>query len=1381
MLQKQLLRPHLKPLFLVIAGIIFLGHVPKVNAQTTPPDSPIDLGGFYWIVRDEGPERMEVDLPVKVQVPAPGRYRLKGWILYNSGNKQLNESFYMLIRDANGQVFYPLDSNTPPAQYKVVPDDSVDGKHRVWRDAGLFYLPKANVDYTVEFHHYAAIWDEYPYFLFEQHYEGKRNAESLNVNWIGLDYEPVVNGAVALDVVGAQKQEVGGTSRDVVLPGESYTYDITVKNMQQDVLRGGRLVSHLPDSVDVANFSLTPDQIAGAALTWNLADIYPGDSLHITFDAAANGQFPPGYTPLVQTTELLLDGDVDLSDNRASAAVFLFNGNGWPKSPTADIGVTIDAKTDSFQVLNGDTIKYVSPGETFNLVLTLENNDSKDAANVFLYNQPPPFVSLTGYSQAPVGEHFGYALWQFATLAAGARISISATATVDTSLKTNGFPLNDVLMAFSENDDNLFNNVAEAPVRLAYEKPVEPSQNVDLAIFYQAFTKNSALIDGRVEQVIQPGDTIQYSLRLRNNGPRDAVNVRTWVDVPDSADFAGFSVSPQYLAFEKHFWFIDHLAAFEERDITFTGTARDSLPGLPFRLPSKAGVYVTADSTLDNNRDSTRVYVTSEIMPSLVDVSVSQNTIVDSMVVFAGDSVKFVQSGKSYRIEVTVKNISLVPAQNVRLLDLFPDSVAASNFNIAPSDAAADSAGWLFPTLPANEQRSISFTATVAGSMPVGANWLINKVVVSAENEIPGTQGDNAAVDSVLNLVASSPQLVDVSVRQTAVADSMITFQGDTVNFVPSGAGYRIDITVANKSEFEAANVRLIDVLPGSVTASNFSLTPSTIGPDSAAWLLASLPAQSDSLISFTATVAGSMPVGANWLINKVVVSAENEIPGTQGDNAAVDSVLNLVASSPQLVDVSVRQTAVTDSALIINGDSVNLVVDSLIYRIDVVVKNLGATAAENVRLVDLFPDSVTVAHFDVDPVAVNGDSAVWQFEALPAQEERTISFAVAVSDSMPAGDHWLVNRATVSAENEDENHLQNNVSLDSVLYRRVPGTVDLHVTQVAVTDSIVSEDGVDTPYVSRGEVFDILITVMNKSSEAANDVVLTEKLAELGVVLSADPTAAETFADSLQWRYDRIDARDKKIVTLHVQLDDNVPSGRHALNYRATISAANEDATGLSDNVALLTVINEVVPPPVTADIRSFPPAVDVGDSIHVDVLVDGLIASYDIWAILADGSLDSTFADNFIAAHSLTPDEWLSVGRGFTLQHLRTDAREEPIIFELRAVDRAGKLVTARTTSMVASSNYLVLDKNVFKSEQEDFLGIRFKLSYRRQATLDIYDLNGRHITRVAQDIYDGGWTTYNWNSLTTDGQKVGSGVYLVTLRSGEFNAFKKFILVR
>ena len=1239
MLQKQLLRPHLKPLFLVIAGIIFLGHVPKVNAQTTPPDSPIDLGGFYWIVRDEGPERMEVDLPVKVQVPAPGRYRLKGWILYNSGNKQLNESFYMLIRDANGQVFYPLDSNTPPAQYKVVPDDSVDGKHRVWRDAGLFYLPKANVDYTVEFHHYAAIWDEYPYFLFEQHYEGKRNAESLNVNWIGLDYEPVVNGAVALDVVGAQKQEVGGTSRDVVLPGESYTYDITVKNMQQDVLRGGRLVSHLPDSVDVANFSLTPDQIAGAALTWNLADIYPGDSLHITFDAAANGQFPPGYTPLVQTTELLLDGDVDLSDNRASAAVFLFNGNGWPKSPTADIGVTIDAKTDSFQVLNGDTIKYVSPGETFNLVLTLENNDSKDAANVFLYNQPPPFVSLTGYSQAPVGEHFGYALWQFATLAAGARISISATATVDTSLKTNGFPLNDVLMAFSENDDNLFNNVAEAPVRLAYEKPVEPSQNVDLAIFYQAFTKNSALIDGRVEQVIQPGDTIQYSLRLRNNGPRDAVNVRTWVDVPDSADFAGFSVSPQYLAFEKHFWFIDHLAAFEERDITFTGTARDSLPGLPFKLPSKAGVYVTADSTLDNNRDSTRVYVTSEIMPSLVDVSVSQNTIVDSMVVFAGDSVKFVQSGKSYRIEVTVKNISLVPAQNVRLLDLFPDSVAASNFNIAPSDAAADSAGWLFPTLPANEQRSISFTATVAGSMPVGANWLINKVVVSAENEIPGTQGDNAAVDSVLNLVASSPQLVDVSVRQTAV----------------------------------------------------------------------------------------------------------------------------------------------TDSALIINGDSVNLVVDSLIYRIDVVVKNLGATAAENVRLVDLFPDSVTVAHFDVDPVAVNGDSAVWQFEALPAQEERTISFAVAVSDSMPAGDHWLVNRATVSAENEDENHLQNNVSLDSVLYRRVPGTVDLHVTQVAVTDSIVSEDGVDTPYVSRGEVFDILITVMNKSSEAANDVVLTEKLAELGVVLSADPTAAETFADSLQWRYDRIDARDKKIVTLHVQLDDNVPSGRHALNYRATISAANEDATGLSDNVALLTVINEVVPPPVTADIRSFPPAVDVGDSIHVDVLVDGLIASYDIWAILADGSLDSTFADNFIAAHSLTPDEWLSVGRGFTLQHLRTDAREEPIIFELRAVDRAGKLVTARTTSMVASSNYLVLDKNVFKSEQEDFLGIRFKLSYRRQATLDIYDLNGRHITRVAQDIYDGGWTTYNWNSLTTDGQKVGSGVYLVTLRSGEFNAFKKFILVR
>ncbi len=1087
--------------FLMMTAIVTIGHISKVSAQI------IWLDQRYWIVRDRGPEGMEADLSPKVQVALPGHYRLKGNILYNSGNQQLNESFYMLVRDENGVIHYPLDPNTSPASYKVVPDDSVDGKHRVWRDAGLFYFPSADMQYTIEFHHYATIWDEYPYFINQQHYEGERNAESLNVDAIELVYEPFVNGAVSLQAKGVRRFDIGGEMSDGVYPGESFIYQITVKNLQEyDIMKDARLVSLLPDSIKVADFSLMPGQVDGRKIIWDLPNISPLDSLQITFTATVEGAFAPGYTPLVKTAQLVQANDSDPTDNLATSKVYVFNSEGWPQTPTADVGVSVIAKTDSFQLSGNDTLKYVKPGEIFDLLLVLENNDIEEALNLFLYNQPPPYLTIQNYSMEPYGQSFGFMQWRFASLLPGGRVVIRMTAKVDTALKTNNLPLTDLAMLFTENDVDLDNNISKETVLLAWHgggtDPFNIEMNkLDLSFSYQAETDKTARIDGKVEQVTKAGEQVRYTLIIRNNGPEDARNIRTWVNVPDSAQFSNFNESPKYLAFEKHFWFIDFIAANEEREITFEGTAGDSLPFIPFALPSKGGVYVENDSLMENNIDSTLVYVVADSLPELVDLSVQQYAHTDSMVIIEGDSVNFVENGDSYRITISLRNNSAVEATNVRLVDLFPDSATASDFSLDPTFADDDSAVWLFDSLPPREERVIDFTATVADSMPIGVNWLINNVYASADNENPDSLFNNVSSDSVLNRVE-----------------------------------------------------------------------PTTL----------------------------------------------------------------------DMVDLSVSQRAIADS-------------------------------------------------------------------------------------------------------------------------------------------SIVSDEGEVVPFVAKDEIFQIIITVKNKSNAVAKDVTLVENIAELGLVLTTEPQAQEAVPDSLVWSIPRIDALGEMTFQLEVQLSPKAPIGRHTLDYRATVGAANEDTTANGDNVALLTVIGEIVPDPVTATIRSTPPVVDVGDSIHVDIRVDGEIASYDIWVLLPDGSVDSTFADNFIAQHSLTPSQWLGVSPGFAISRLLTDAREEPITFELRAIDLLGGLVAARTTSMVVSSNYLVLDRNVFKPEQEDHLGIRFKLSYRRRAKLDIYDLNGRHINQIVEDIFDGGWTTYYWDGRTVDGQKVGSGVYLVTLRSGEFNSYKKFILVR
>jgi len=104
-------------------------------------------------------------------------------------------------------------------------------------------------------------------------------------------------------------------------------------------------------------------------------------------------------------------------------------------------------------------------------------------------------------------------------------------------------------------------------------------------------------------------------------------------------------------------------------------------------------------------------------------------------------------------------------------------------------------------------------------------------------------------------------------------------------------------------------------------------------------------------------------------------------------------------------------------------------------------------------------------------------------FDAVPAKGQLLISLDVRASDFLPIGERWLINRVMASADNEGESNLEmafadnegessleNNVSVDSVLNRvepPLPGTVDLQVTQIAVTDSIVVEDGVEFPSAS--------------------------------------------------------------------------------------------------------------------------------------------------------------------------------------------------------------------------------------------------------------------------------------------------------------------------
>jgi hypothetical protein len=189
----------------------------------------------------------------------------------------------------------------------------------------------------------------------------------------------------------------------------------------------------------------------------------------------------------------------------------------------------------------------------------------------------------------------------------------------------------------------------------------------------------------------------------------------------------------------------------------------------------------------------------------------------------------------------------------------------------------------------------------------------------------------------------------------------------------------------------------------------------------------------------------------------------------------------------------------------------------------------------------------------------------------------------------------------------------------------------------------------------------------------------------------------------------------------------------------------------------------------------------VTVGSPIHVRVQVLTQISAWDLWVYFADGQVDTAFADAYIKSNLLQPDGWHDVTPDFTNTRLFTAAKEEEIRFEIRTYDTFGNSASATASVKVRSANNMVLDRNVFRAETEPTLGINFKLSSNRIARLDLYDLNGLFVTKIAEAFFNADWNTYSWNGLMENGRKVGSGVYVIALRSGEYTAWKKCILVR
>ena len=97
----------------------------------------------------------------------------------------------------------------------------------------------------------------------------------------------------------------------------------------------------------------------------------------------------------------------------------------------------------------------------------------------------------------------------------------------------------------------------------------------------------------------------------------------------------------------------------------------------------------------------------------------------------------------------------------------------------------------------------------------------------------------------------------------------------------------------------------------------------------------------------------------------------------------------------------------------------------------------------------------------------------------------------------------------------------------------------------------------------------------------------------------------------------------------------------------------------------------------------------------------------------------------------------------------------------------------VTAEAPELALSQNY----PNPFNPSTT----IYYSLPDRCHITLDIFDVSGRRIARLADGIQEAGTHEVKWSGLNKNGSSVSSGVYLYKLTAGKNSITRKMVLMR
>ncbi|MSR83234.1 MAG: T9SS type A sorting domain-containing protein, partial [Candidatus Latescibacteria bacterium] len=126
------------------------------------------------------------------------------------------------------------------------------------------------------------------------------------------------------------------------------------------------------------------------------------------------------------------------------------------------------------------------------------------------------------------------------------------------------------------------------------------------------------------------------------------------------------------------------------------------------------------------------------------------------------------------------------------------------------------------------------------------------------------------------------------------------------------------------------------------------------------------------------------------------------------------------------------------------------------------------------------------------------------------------------------------------------------------------------------------------------------------------------------------------------------------------------------------------------------------------------------------------------------------------------------------------------DAVYYYLKQIDLSGHTARSSVIEVLLSPAQVLPTANELKQNFPNPFNpettITFDLKANTVVELSIYDMTGQHIrTLVNGQALSAGNYSYHWNGFDDSGAKVGSGIYLYHLQSGEFTSVKKMTLLK